>query len=319
VLIADSGELYLSGGRHSVLQSARDTSRIDPKSIETFGENLASRRAFSKQMNATFIQLVAPEKYKVYPRGFPIANPASPADRYLQAGLEFVYPVKELRAERGGRTYPATDTHWAPHGLIRIVRLLAEEAGFGPDAVDRAATEMADALVPNMEMWYGDLGRKLDPKRGEFMPRLQVKHPLTVVENGIQHDYNSTVNDGRLIIGNSGRNGARKTILIFGDSYLHHAIPYLSYFFGRVIFCRTRFYHEEMVFMAKPDVIVSQCAERYLGRVFPDKAAPPFLLFPNLLGRTIAPTAAAIQAMATALSRGRDVDFAPFPSQAKPK
>ncbi|PZW37022.1 hypothetical protein C8P66_14713 [Humitalea rosea] len=64
--------------------------------------------------------------------------------------------------------------------------------------------------------------------------------------------------------------------------------------------------------MARPDVVVTQQAERYLSYVSPDTGAPPFLLMAQMLGRTPSPSQAEALALARALSGERELDLRPF-------
>jgi hypothetical protein len=308
VLIAGNGELYLSGGRHSVLRFAQGEMQINPKSIENLRENMAERREVTTHAGIRYGHIVAPEKYKVVPDGFPIADPVSLADQYLQAGIEFIYPVDELRNEPSGRSHYITDTHWTAQGLICATCIIARVAGIEEADILETHEEMAQSLVPVKDTFFGDLGRKLDPKRGEQRFILRPRHEFTVTENGLQHDYTSPVNDGRLIVVRSSHPRASKRLTIFGDSYLHHALPYLSHLFSQVVFCRTRFFHKEIVQMSRPDVVISQAAERYLSFVYPDHGAPPFLMVPYLLGRSPNFTPETARIIAAALSGDRETD-----------
>lgn len=320
VLHGDDGELYLAGGNHNVLRFATGEVVIRPDSIANQRNNLASRRAAAARHGCAFAHLIAPEKYRVYDKAFPIKGGLGLAKQYADGGCEGVLdPVAELRAETAGRTYYRTDTHWAPHGKIVVSRLLAQAAG--RPAADVAAAEAAAraALVPASAPFCGDLGRKLDPKQDEPALTLRPPHAVRTFENGLPHDYERPVNDGRLVLTESDAPTAQATLLIFGDSYLHQSLPALSFFFRRVLFCRTRWFHEEMVVMAKPDLVVTQQAERYLSYVFPDTGAPAFMLMAQMLGRTPAPSQLEAVALANALSCGLTPDLRPFEKMLPPR
>jgi hypothetical protein len=63
-----------------------------------------------------------------------------------------------------------------------------------------------------------------------------------------------------------------------------------------------------MVRMTRPDVVISQAAERYLSFVYPDRSAPPFLMVPYLLGRSPNITPETARILAAALAGDREVD-----------
>lgn len=316
VLIAPDGELFLAGGGHNVLKFAAGEIRAQPESIENLSHNLTFRRNMAKRHGFGFAHMIAPEKYRVMPDSFPRSNSKSLAEAYARGGCEgMIDPVAEMRAENRGRTYYRTDTHWAPHGKIVAARLIAQAVGVGP--VDEAEAAALAALHPAPDLFCGDLGRKLDPAQSENTFVLRPSHGVRMFENGLPHDYARPVNDGRLVLMESEAPTARGTLLIFGDSYLHQSMSALSFFFKRVIFCRTRWFHEEMVLMARPDYVVTQQAERYLSSVSSDFEAPPFLLLAQMLGRTPSPSQDEALAIGQALSGGRKLDMRTF-SRAAP-
>jgi hypothetical protein len=80
-----------------------------------------------------------------------------------------------------------------------------------------------------------------------------------------------------------------KTLLIFGDSFFRVMLNQLAWGFRRVVFCRSAYFHSELVDAVKPDVIFGGAAERYLADVAPDDVRPHFLAYTLLAGRKMAP------------------------------
>lgn len=314
VLVGKSGELFLAGGGHSVLDFATGKIKPDEKSIENLANNLMLRRDYAKAEGIKFCHLIAPEKYRVLPGLFPIDSPMSLAEQYIAKGCQrIIDPVAQLQAETEGRTYGINDTHWAAHGKIVISRILALEAGI--DAADVAHSEQSarDSLALHPTPFAGDLGNKMSPPVLDqiYFFRRTFRHEM--IENGISHDVTKPVNDGRMIYSLSeAPSAAKRRLLIFGDSYLHLTLPALAFFFSEVLFCRTRWFHPEVVRMFLPDIVVSEQAERYLSFVFPDAEAPNFFLIPYLLGRQpmIAPDAA--EMLSRALNCGRMINNEPL-------
>ncbi|MFT8246932.1 alginate O-acetyltransferase AlgX-related protein [Roseomonas sp. BN140053] len=320
VLVGRNGELYLAGGNHSVLRFATGDFRVKPESINNLRENLRERGEVAAAMGSRFIQIVAPEKYRVVCESFPISNPTSVVEQYYDGGCnDMLDPAALLRAERAGRTYFRTDTHWAPHGRVVISKIIAEAAGKAAAAVEAADAALRASLAEAGQPFLGDLGRKLDPAEGEDVLQLRLPHSLRTTENGLSHDYERPINEGRLVVSESDAATASGTLLIFGDSYLHQALSYLSFYFSRVVFCRTRFFHTEMVHMTRPDLVVGQIAERYLSYVYPDREAPPFLLMPHIMARTPSITPEGAKILASALSAGRKPSFGLFDHLAAPR
>ncbi|ODT60532.1 MULTISPECIES: hypothetical protein [Paracoccus] len=80
-----------------------------------------------------------------------------------------------------------------------------------------------------------------------------------------------------------------RTLLIFGDSFFRMLLPDLSRYWRRIVFCRTQFFHAEMVAAVAPDDILVGLAERYFASTRPDAERPHFLAYPLMLGRAMAP------------------------------
>ncbi|SEP92975.1 hypothetical protein SAMN04488038_102245 [Solimonas aquatica] len=313
VLIGSRDELYLAGGAHGMLQYALGELRPKPSSVAAFKENLASRKAICESLGLPYLHLVAPEKYKVYCDDFPVKNALSPVDHYRECG-DFVYPDKLLQAVSEGRTYFRNDTHWAPHGQIEIACFLAST--FGLQKIPEARQAMLAALAPRR--FVGDLGNKLATQPSEDALRLRASPLYSEYENGLAQDNSKPVNDGRLILGLSEHPTAQGRLLIFGSSFLWTSMPYLGYLFKEVVFCRTRFFHPEMIHMVRPDYVVSEMAERYLSQVTPDAEAPPFLLMPYLLNRAPTWPESSIRQLTKALMGGREPAWNLFPRPQAP-
>ena len=312
VLVGKNGELYLAGGNHSILKYA-EGAKLPALNLSNLAANIAYRKEISAKHGARFAHIIAPEKYMVFRDSFPIEAPGSMAQQFFEAGhTGAIYPVQLLSDPGIGRTYAKTDTHWTPAALAAISRLIASVAEIGAATANEVDQRIRAAIKTTDEIFYGDLGRKLTPQVGEARPVLSVSADVERFENGVAHDFASPVNDGRLILIESRSAATEKTLLIFGDSYLFHALDYLPFYFKRIVFLRTRFLHEEIVSMVRPAVVISQMAERYLTRVDLDTRAPPFFFVPHLLGRTPQMTAQAAKAFALAFSSGREIDVSVF-------
>lgn len=313
VLVGADGELYLGGGNHSVLRFATGEFQVRADSIENMKANSAYRKGIVKKYCIPWVQMVAPEKYRVVSEQFPIASPSSLVLQYVEQGCEDILDLTEqMRAEKIRRTYYKTDTHWTLQGKVVAAREIALRAGRCPEEVAAVEAEIEKAIIVAPNPFCGDLGRKLNPPLSEEISALQRPHTIHTHENGLPHDYTKPVNDGRMVLTLSDAPTARGRLLIFGDSYLHQSIEVLSFHFRTTIFCRSRWMHEEMILMTRPDMIVSQTAERYLGYVFPDEGAPPFHMIAFMLGRKPEPSEEEAIALAKALCGDRELDMRPF-------
>jgi len=309
VLIGQSDELFLARGVHNVIDVALGRSQLSPESRSTLLANLVARKAYCDQADIQYLHLIAPEKYKVYPEGFPISGAPSLYDGFSDVAPEWCwYPSKELRSNPLGRSYYRNDTHWSIHGLLLIAQMIAGASGI------ETSNDIASRVLPNGEA-PGDLGSKLEPKRLGPWFRFEAAPTTRLVENGLEHQAGpnaQNINDGRMFCAENPASVSDRTLLIFGDSYLYQGVTILAEFFRKVVLCRSRFMHREMIEMIRPDVVVTQMAERYMTKVSPDEGAPPFLFLPYALGRTphIAPGDAVF--ISRFFAQGRTPDFRPF-------
>jgi hypothetical protein len=311
VVKGGSGELYLGGGAHGMLEFARGQAVVAAPLIVALRSNLERRARIAGEFGLPFLHLIAPEKYKVYREDFPIQGAIAPVDYYRRAGVSgFLYPDEELRQETRGRTYYKTDTHWAPHGAARVVSMIA--AAFGRSAADLKLIEQEMLAAMTPRSFLGDLGSKIKPPVEEHSLRARGSSLYRTVDNGLGNDPAHNVNDARLILGISDFPTAQGRLIIFGSSYMLTSMPFLAMAFKRVIFCRTRFFHPEMVYMCKPDFILTEMAERYLTNTPNDEGAPPFLIMPRLLNRTPSWPEDGLRDMVRELSGEREINWALF-------
>lgn len=312
VLFGRNGELFLAGGAHSILKFMRGA-EISATGTRLLHDNLVRRRVLSAQYGARFLHLIAPEKYVVYPQNLPLVQAGFMAQAYLKAGhTDAIYPIETLRNPRRGRSYPLTDTHWTPHGILAIVEMLALRCGMPAETVEAIGQKVSDEIREDGTIFYGDLGRKIEPKQGEPLLRFGTEFHCRVHENGMGHDFTSPINDGRMVVIEAEQACSDQVLLLFGDSYLYHALELMALFFRRIVFTRTRFFHEELVQMVRPDVVISQMAERYMGSVTSDEVAPPFFMIPYLLNRPLTMTQEAALALTRVLCGPRKFDPAVF-------
>ncbi|MFB2549460.1 hypothetical protein [Ensifer soli] len=280
VIIGKDGELFLSSDRHFTLDLMLGKKSVDEKSFANFSENLKRRQRLCQQNKAQHVHLVAPDKHVVYRDRFPIENFISIGDLYRKnVEQDFLFPVSELRASKR-RTYGQTDTHWSVWGQIRIAVLVAQAFGFTPEEL-RAGEDLLDASArEETSRVVGDLGLKLNPQRSEPAVSFAPGWKVSKFSNGIQRG-----NDGRIIASYSTSPVSRGRLVVFGDSFLAQTLDALSVFFKEVLFCRTRFFHSEIVVNARPDFVLTENVERYFSAVQSDLEAPPMLLMAEMNGK----------------------------------
>ena len=85
----------------------------------------------------------------------------------------------------------------------------------------------------------------------------------------------------------------------------------LQFWYAEVIFFRTGYFHEELAEQYRPDILITENVERYMGFCLSDKDRPQFLLYPYLNEKKYEPSKVFTEALSAVLSYPRKpyVDF----------
>lgn len=275
---ASDGSLLLVGGAHVVLDLCQGRKRAAPDSVETFWHNQGRRRAFCDARGIRYQMVVFQDKLVAFAGQVPGQDGiVSPYLRdYAPSGEGVLYPLLT------SADFLRTDTHLSARGMARVTRLIVEGVGIS----DHAAfdTACAERTVVNPAL-IGDLGVKCDPPESEEAVQFRGLAAGRYGSNRMM-----VGNDGIIDLALNPSAATDKTLLIFGDSFFRQILPCLTHYFARIVFLRSRYFHDELVSAVAPDVIFAGCAERYLASVELDAARPHALSFPLIHGRPTDPT-----------------------------
>lgn len=255
-------------------------------SVATFWSTTAARAAICAARGIAFSTWVFPDKLTLFADdpAFAGLGVASLFRRHYLGEGPHAEPVRYLGDVITERSdFQQTDTHLSASGMCKAVLAMAQSLDLpGRDefAAKAAATWVEDAAH------CGDLGVKFDPPISGHARVPQRIVPQRFGSNGV-----AAGNDGIMDLIEAPKASTDKTLLIFGDSFFRQNLVYLSFFFRRIVFLRTRHFHEEMIDAIAPDVIFCGMAERYLSHTQPDAGRPHFLSYPYVSGRTVEPSA----------------------------
>lgn len=280
VLITNSGLAYLIGGNHSVLNYT--TAMLSPSmdSFKNFTCNIIRRKEHAEQHGAKYRHVVFPDKQSVLRKNFPIKPVTRLGELYINNISDdlvnyVLYPANKLELNDEASVYLPLDTHMTDFGSNEMLGFMLKSFDFleADNIIKHIKTR-----INKVQDWPGDLGNK-------FTPPLRQQGKLLHPDWDIL-DYKSPggFNDGMVDIVLNNQACYNNTILLFGDSFFRMMLKHFSYVFSRVICLRTRFYHNEMVELIKPDYIISGNAERYLSNVSSDLDANPFMLYQAIRG-----------------------------------
>jgi hypothetical protein len=299
VLFGGDGQLFLAQGGHRVLDVVTGRRPIDPGLYAAFDANITARHALCAAGGAAYLHVVFPDKQSVLRADYPVADPISVADMVEErcAARAHLLNLGHVLRRQDVPPYKRTDTHLTDLGCAVAASAVAERlsgqahGGF----LDHVLT-----LPRTARMIAGDLGGRLKP-------------PVASSETFFEPDWTSRRFTNDIAAGNDGMAdiivspGAvhDRRLLWFGDSFGRGCLRYLSFFFREITFLRTRYLHREMFEQIRPDIVVTQTAERYMATVSADAEATPFLLYPALKGIASTPTLEFARALAAVLSYPR--------------
>lgn len=248
---------------------------LSPAALNLWVSSIETRHAWCAARGISFRLLMVPEKHVVYADRLPadiVVSDRRPAMQIVAATDDatrraMIYPLPELVAARArADTYHRTDSHWTPFGaFIGYGALVASLAGERPmQAV--AAEEIAWTAHPMV----GDLGVRLDPEVGETAEAARLLSPRpvrTVVQNKL-------FARGALAVYETDRPDLPRAIL-FRDSFAVSMLPMLQQSFSRLVVVGSPSMHYDLVRAERPDVVIAETCERFLGMPDPSQAIDP--------------------------------------------
>lgn len=298
VIIGDDDYLFLAHGGHHVLEVITGRREISDETIRNFRDNLLFRKAEAERAGSQYRHVIFPDKQSVLVEQFPVKDFLCLGDVHLQRSPEIrdivFYPLALLRANDS--VFRKTDTHLTDYGSALVAAALAE-AFTGEDQAHRLEAIVARAVE---QVEDGDLG-------GRFTPPRSVRERYLRSAPGLKCFMN------KLAVGNNGivdiciTPGApyRQRVVWFGDSFGRNCVRQLANYFREIVFLRTPFFHPDIFWQIKPDILITQNVERYLEGCKPDDERPSFFMYPHLSGREYTPEQAFAEAFSAVLSYPR--------------
>jgi hypothetical protein len=298
VLVGEDGDLFLYGGAHRVFEYA--TGLISPQeaSFANLMANLEKRRAYCAERGVAYQHVVFPDKQSCLLTQYEGSEIRSLGRVYTERlGPVFGFPLQAFRAKP--RAFHLTDTHWNGLGQIRAMSAVLE--GFGwPEAEREELAERLQGQIVSMGGFYGDLGKKLDPRRGEVRFRYNAPESVLIAMNNLDAG-----NDGFMKLAYNPEAPDRR-LMICGDSFAQIAVEPLSAVFRTILFLRTRHFHPEVAEQMQPTHVLTSNVERYLAHVQSDEDRHSFFMMPLLKGRTVSADLQFAQVCNAMLSYGRE-------------
>jgi hypothetical protein len=291
ILRGREGHLFLAGGHHHVRDYFTGAKKPTDRSVEAFFANAEARRLFCAARGLEYEAVVFPEKLYALAElvDFPVISLLHEFYMSSSRNSGLTDPIYPKSVVGNSDSYAKTDTHLSHQGSMELLEsiLVPDFSDYWPGFLKHT-----DESLNFRQKFCGDLGRKFEPKIQERVTLYSAPSSYSVEHNGV-----SGMNDGLLCISVNEKSVTERRLLIFGDSFFRMLLPRLSYFYREIIFCRSRFFHYELIDLFGPDTVYTGTAERYLSGCVRDEERPHFLLIPLLKGKTSRPTPGFAQAL----------------------
>ncbi len=281
VHIGREGWLFLVAGSNSVKDLYKDPSSFTDDHAQRWAELLNGREARLSGMGCQYIHLPAPEKLTVMHDYFDgqIENlegsPIHYLNKFYSASVpSLLNPLVFFGQQKDDyKLYWKTDTHWSFWGCFSAYQLLCCELGVEPN-VNLVGYPYSEGEV------LFDLASKLDEPYTETARFYQLAQTAERIGANVLVDFkerNELIDEISLHVGssvvykNDSSDAIDKKLILFGDSFAeyrpHLLTGMLAETFSEVHFIWNSSIDFDYVAKVKPDIVVTELAERFMTRV----------------------------------------------------
>ncbi len=275
------GWLFLVGGTNRVIDLYRHESTFTPDIAKAWVKLLETRKTRLAELGVRYVHLPAPEKLTIMHRyfdgtlesieGSPIRKlVATYGDRLQHMVNPVDYMVKQ---SEGLPLYWKTDTHWSALGCFCAYQMLCSNLGVksNPSLLEYPHVE-GEALL--------DLSGKMEePTREKARYYDLSKHSKRIHANELVlfKEENGLVNEANLHVGshvvfhNDSETALDQKVVLFGDSFAEYRPQLLTGMlaetFREVHFIWNASIDYQYIEKVKPDIVITELAERFMTRV----------------------------------------------------
>mgnify|MGYP000734179746 CR=1 FL=1 len=280
------GWLFLIGGSNSALSSYCGVHQ-DTGWEGGWATLLASRTQKLEELGIKYCHVIAPEKISIYGSGFMKeklaqqlelgATPAIKIQKELSTRVvkNFIDPSVYLRAQSlKYPTYHKTDSHWNFIGAYSVYQLIMKKLDLEPSEIP------LNRIMPKVDCVM-DLGGKLKEPIAESVSFYECSenvhrsyaNPLVQYKELNNLENRAGLHSGSIVTYENKNALHNKSILLFGDSFSEYRTHLLTGVFAesfqKVTFVWGLNIDYELVESLKPDIVISEAAERFMPYMVP--------------------------------------------------
>jgi alginate O-acetyltransferase complex protein AlgJ len=273
------GWLFLAGGTNQILKFfSRDAEELDAV-LTSWADLLRARKAKAESLGARYFQVIVPDKLNTYREEADLGQillkfPAEQLEqRAAELGIgDLIIPLTDYfrRQKAHYRMFWLTDTHYTIQGCYSAYQMICAHLKIAPkpDLIYRPSAKIEIAL---------DLGGKLDPVRTEQLAvgrfgmeteRCYANELVTIRERKLVSNDIGLHTGSMVSFENGCATAADLNLLVFGDSFFEYRTHLLTGMFAETVrkftFVWSTSIDWNVVADIKPDVLLTECAERFM-------------------------------------------------------
>ena len=255
---------YIHQGSNQWLLQARGQLFLRSEVLKAWCALLASRDSWLKSRGARYAHIFVPEKIVVLPEHHLEGDEISPERPVVQitqnSPVEILYPVDALRkAQSSAPIWYRSNSHWNWHGAYVAASILWRHLGFVEGQV---------RPILRRALREHDLAVKWPNCVREIFHELDVRALLTFSNDAKIQGHVGRIRQWRNV---DAPNSVR--VLIFGDSYAydHNFAAWFVQQCSEVVCVWYSGIEGNIVELVKPDIVVTQMAERYAAQIPVDR------------------------------------------------
>ncbi|MDB6124804.1 MAG: hypothetical protein JWQ71_3797 [Pedosphaera sp.] len=281
VITGRDGWLYYSGER--MIENYRGMSKFEPKELQEWKSLLESRRDWLAKRGIRYLFVIPPNKDSIYPEYLPDwitkVHPATKLDQFVAyMKTNSTVEVLDLRpvlldAKTNCPVYLVTDTHWNFYGGFvahqELIRTLSRQMpGLKPLSIDLFEKKLHDEKGGDLTRLLGSDQNMVETNCPSLAPRPPLKSINSTIDlNLIPGRKWSKLTEPAITINPD----AKGKVIIFRDSFSGTWVPFLGYYFNKVVYLWTYQWDPAFIEQEKPDLVIDEILERFLYKENPGK------------------------------------------------
>lgn len=262
-LVGDEGWLYI-WGIDSLEEKVTGRLLATDGDLEAMGHNVGRRAAWCRKKRIAYRHLIGPDKSSVYPNHLPSSFPRGLVTLLDQCTSEWSREDRNIhfidaaallsKASFGEQVYFKTDSHWNYRGALNVFNEIARS--LSSDGIDMPGFYDEDVLITQKRRVF-ELGALADEPEMESFEFIRP----AVVRSKVVFESDSA--RGKIQVFENEDESLPRCVL-FRDSYSSFFMPFLAERCSRLTVLKARHCWYDLIEQEKPDIVLTQIAERFL-------------------------------------------------------